>query len=808
MLTDLRFAFRILLKQPGFTAVAVLTMAIAIGVTSALFSVVNAVVLRPIEYPQPDSLIRVWVVNPARNVEFPALSWPRYEFLRDNTTMLASMAVSVNNTATLTNGGEADQVASLLASANFFSTLGLSPKLGRFLEPAEDQTGGANVVLISQRIWQNRFGGASDVVGRMLTVDGVPHQVIGVLPTMPVPYNQVDLLLPRPLEVSFIPVQARNGGASVWQVTARLKPGVTLQAAEGQLKQLDAQLREKRPEILDTQDPVQLRRFADEIIPAQLRLASGVLLGAVGAVLLIACANVANLSLARLTARGKEIAVRASLGAGRRALVQQFLIESLVIAVAGGVLGVLLAAWSLDGIRLLATDQIPRIDQVSLDATTVVFTLVVTVLSALLVGLYPAWQAAHADLQTVLKDSGRGNVSGRSGKTFRSALVVAEVAVSLVLLIGAGLLLYSFGRLQRTPLGFEPAGVSVGTINLPLRDYPTPEKQREFARLLDEKLRTAPELASAGLGLGVPMSQAGSFTPYAVGGQALPPIAQRKLVGLRIVTPGFFRALGIALKEGRLPADTDRTGSPLVGVINESFARKIFPDRSAIGQQLLFGVNGERKCEIVGITADVKGNGVAAPVPDEIYFASAQRGAGFFQVVGKAKGDLPASAVVPALRRAVREVDPNVALATPQTMAELVAQNLQATRALSVLLAGFAALAGLLAIVGIYSVIAYNVTQRTAEIGVRLALGATAGNIFQLVLRSAGLLVGLGLGLGLVGAFLVGRVLRQLLFEVQPFDPAIFGLVAAAFAVVGLVAALIPARRASQVDPLTALRAD
>jgi predicted permease len=809
MLSDLRFALRLFLKQPGFSAVAVVTMALAIGVNTALFSVVNAVVLRPIDYPRPDELVRLWAVNPARNIEFPAVSWPRYVYFRDHATSFENLALSVGNAVTITDGAEAEQVPNLMASANFFATLGLTPQLGRFFIADEDKVGGANVALIGQRLWQTRFGGARDVLGKKIMIDGVPCEIVGVLPAaMPVPFNQVEVINPRPLEVPFLTPQARDGGAAVWQLTARLKRGVTREAGERELIRLNEQVVQANPQLIDAQNPLQLRFFANEIIPAQLRLASWILIAAVGAVLLIACANLANLSLARLTARAKEIAVRASLGAGRGAIVRQFLVESLVLAVAGGLLGLVLAAWGLDGIRLLAGTQLPRADHVAIDSTTLLFALGATTLATLLVGFYPAWQATRTDVQSVLKDTGRGTAGSHANKAFRSLLVVAEVATSLVLLIGAALLLYSFARLQHTSAGFDPARVAVGTINLPPQAYPTPEKQREFARLLQEKLDGAPELAAGGMGLGVPLTNALAFTPYSVGGRPILPLAERKLVGLRQVTPGFFPSLGMRLKAGRFINATDRTDSPSVAVVNETFAKKIFPGESAVGRTLLFGRDGERKCEIVGVIADVKSAGLAAPVPDEVYFPHSQRGGGFFTVIGKAKPGLTAAAVIPVLRRVIHDVDPNIAIATPQTADQLVAQDLQGTRALSLLLGIFAALATTLALIGIYSVIAYNVTQRTAEIGVRIALGATTAHIFQLVLKSAAILVGGGLTIGLAVALATSHVLRQLLFEVKPIDPTIFGAVIVLFATVAILAALIPARRATRVSPMTALRAD
>jgi predicted permease len=808
MLTDLRFALRMLLKQPGFTAVAVVTMAIAIGANTALFSVVNAVVLRPIDYQQPDEIVRLWAVDPARNIEFPAVSWPRYAYFRDHATKLSDVSLSVFNAVTITDGREAEQVNNLMATANFFSALRLSPRLGRYFTSEEDREGAANVVLVSQHIWQTRFGGTDDVLNKQITIDGVAHTIIGILPTMPVPFNQVEIVIPRPLEVPFLPAQARDGGAAVWQLTARLKPGVTREGAQAELIHLNAQLVKERPELIDALNPLELRFFANEIIPAQLRLASWILVAAVGAVLLIACGNIANLSLARLSARSKEIAVRASLGAGRRALVRQFLVESFVVAALGAALGILLASWSLDGIRVLGATQLPRVEAVAIDGATLWFAFGATVLATLLVGLYPAWLATRTDMQSVLKDVGRGTTGGVANKRFRNLLVVVEVAASVVLLIGAALLLYSFARLNRAALGFDPAGVAVGTINLPQQSYPTKEKQREFARLLQEKLDAAPELAAGGAGAGVPLTGAVARTPYSIGGQPVLPLAERKLVNLRQVTPGFFKTLGITLREGRWLMATDTAEAPVVGIINETFAKKLSPGRSALGRTLLFGRDGEVKCEIVGVIQDVKSGGISAPVQEEIYFAHAQRGGSFFSIMGKAKPGMSAAAVIPVLRRVLRELDPNVAVAQPQTGGELVAQDLQGTRALSLLLGGFAVLAAILAAVGIYSVIACNVTQRTAEIGVRIALGASAADIFRLVLRSAGILIAIGLAIGLGLAVATSRALEQLLFEVQAFDPIVFAVVAIFFAAIGCVAALIPARRATLVDPLVALRAE
>jgi predicted permease len=377
-----------------------------------------------------------------------------------------------------------------------------------------------------------------------------------------------------------------------------------------------------------------------------------------------------------------------------------------------------------------------------------------------------------------------------------------------VLLIGAALLLYSFARLQRTALGFDPARVAVGAINLPSEAYPTPEKQREFLRLLEEKLNAAPELSAGGAGFGMPLTGSVALTPYSVAGRPVLPLPERPLVGLSQVGPGFFSSLGMTLREGRFLTSADTASVPSVAVINETLAKKLFPGESAVGHSLLFGRDAEKKCEIVGVVHDVKSAGIAAPAGDQVYFAHAQRGGGFFHVIGKAKPGQKATSVIPVLRRVVHELDPALAVATPQTADELVAQSLQGMRALSALLGAFAALAAVLAAVGIYGVIACNVTQRTAEIGVRIALGASTHDIFRLILRSAGVLVGVGLAIGLAVAAGASRVLQRLLFEVQPLDLGVFALVAVGFAAIGAVAALIPARRATLVDPLVALRSE
>ncbi|HEY0863777.1 MAG TPA: ABC transporter permease [Lacunisphaera sp.] len=807
-MTDLRFALRSLLKTPGFTLVAILTMAVAIGACTSLFSVLQAVVLRPLPYPEPDSLVSIWAVNRERNLEAPALSWAKYEAYRGRTDVFREISMSAGNGFTLTEGtGEPEQVFGLHASANFLPVLGLAPARGRSFTADEDKEGGAPVVMLGYQLWQTRFNGDANIIGRVVQIDGVARTVVGILPQrMPVPFNNTAILVPRPLELPYLNPQQRNN-AIVHQAIARLAPGVTAASASLRVAEMNAQFKAANPAHIDAQNANEVRTLTQQVL-GNLGRTFWTLAGAVAAVLLIACANIANLFLARVSARQKEIAVRMSLGARRGEVIRQFIAESTVFSVAAGVVGVLLAWWSLRGIQVLAGNQIPRADEIALDPGVLAFSLVVSLVAGLLIGLYPALQASRTDVQLVLKDTSRGSGGGVAAKAFRHLLVVAQVAMSLTLLICAGLLVLSFYKLQKSELGFDPAGRAYGIVNLPASKYNKPELTRDFYRRLDERLNEAPELARGGVITGLPLSGSGFFSPYGVKGRPVPPVTERAIAGIRTVTPGYFTALGLRLKAGRFFTGEDRFGGEQVAIINETLAKKLFPNENPLEQAFLIGPNGDIAVRIVGVIQDVKSAGLAAPPPDEIYYPRDQRGGAFTQVVAQARPGLASAAVIPVLRRILAELDPNVALATPQTMEDLVSQSVGVQRVTMALLICFAGIAALLAAVGVYSVMAYSVAQRTGEIGVRMALGASAGNILQLVLRAGALQVGTGLVVGFVGAFAASKLLQQALYDVQPFDPAVFAAVGGLFALVAALACLIPARRAARVDPMVALRTE
>ncbi|MDB6095349.1 MAG: permease [Verrucomicrobia bacterium] len=801
----LRLAFRSLRKTPGFTVVAILTIAVGIGANTALFSVFNRLVLHPLSLPNPSTLVAIWTNNPALNFNAPAVSWPRFEELRRNNHAFSSVADSAFDSFSITGNGDPEQLTGLRVTANFFTTLGIAPARGRGFTPEEDLPNGPNVCILSHELWQTRFGGRESVVGETIQLNGLSWQVVGILPPrLSNPYSQTQVFVPRVFEVNFLtPVQVQNG-AGYSQPIARLKPGVSIEQATADLAALSQGYAIQFATKLDANNTSVPRDFVEALV-GQLRPTFYTLLGAVAFVLLIACANVASLFLGRLAARHKEIALRQSLGATRGDVVRQFLTESLVFSAIAGGLGVLLALWTLAAIQSAAGALLPPNTVLSLDWTALAFTAAVALLSGIFVGLAPAIQASKTNLVEVLKDGSRGSSSAQGGN-FRSSLIVTEVALSVVLLVGSGLLLMSFLKLQRTPPGFDAKGVAGAFVGIPTSRYKTnPEQARYFSAVLDQ-LRLDPQVKEAAAALGLPVNGFGSRSPYSVGGRPLLPLPQRPLAGFQIVSEDYFRLMHITLRAGRTFSPNDRDGAPGVCIVNDSFAKHIFPGESAIGKVLLRGKDADIRVEIVGIIADVKSNGINAPVPDEVYYPMSQLGRPGMTVI--ARTDLDANSLQAAIRHAVAAVDKDQPISFFQTLETAVAQSLGAQRVVAMLTAIFAGVALVLAAVGLYSVLAYAVTQRTAEIGIRMALGSPRGAVTALIMRSGLRLVAFGLFIGLIGAAGVAKLIQSLLFNVGTLDPLIYGGVALLFAFVATLACLFPALRASRIDPLVALRAD
>ncbi len=803
----LRTALRTLLRSPGFSAVAILTLAVGIGANTALFSIFDRLMLNPVRFPAPDRLVAVWAVNNERQFVAPAVSWPRFEELRRATgPVFAALTTSAFDSQTLTGNGEPEQVSALRVTADFFRVLGVAPARGRDFRPEEDLPNGPAVVVLTHEYWQTRFGGREDLVGRSIVLNGAPHEVVGILPPrLGNPFTGTQLFLPRVFDVGgLLPAQIQ-AGAGYTQVLGRLRPGVSLEQARAACAAHDRAYREQFATRLDADNQMDARPFTETLVGG-LRPTMRLMLGAVAFVLLIACGNVANLFLCRLIGRQREVAVRQSLGASRGMLVRQFVAESLLFSAAAGTLGVLLAVWSLALVERSFAGQLPPNTDLSLSLPAVAVTVGVTALVGLLIGLFPAWQASRVELTEALKEGARGTSGGPRSQRFRAVLVVAEVVLSVVLLVGSGLLLQSFLNLQRTPPGFAPEGVAAAFVGVPNTRYRTGPEQAEFFRQALERLSAVPQVEAAAAVIGLPLSGNAPRAPYTVGSGAALPLPQRPLAGLRVVSPGYFRTLGIPLREGRDFTDRDRDGAPGVCILNESFARRLFPGESAVGKVIRRGRDAEIAHEVVGVVGDVRTLGLGQPPPDEVYYPMHQLGRPGMAIVARTSGDPAALQAV--LRTAVASVDRDQPISFFQTMETTLAQSLGFQRVVASLTVVFAAVALVLAAVGLYSVLAYSVAQRTGEIGIRMALGAARSDVVALVLRQGLGLVGVGLVLGLAAAAGLGRLLTSLLFEVSPFEPTVYAAVAVLFAAVAALACWLPSWRASRVDPLVALRND
>jgi putative ABC transport system permease protein len=803
-MTDFRIAVRALRRSPGFTAIAMLTMAAAIGANTAMFSVFDRLILHAVEVPNPGSLVAIWFNNPQRNIQTPSSSIPRYEELRTYAKSFDSIGLSAFDSFTLTGSGNATQLTGLRVSASFLPTLGVMPAQGRNFTPEEDTPNGPNVCIVSHEFWQTQFGGAQDLLGRNIDLNGVPFQVVGIMPPrLTVPFRQTQMFAPRVADVAGLTRVQIDAGATFAQPIARLKSGVSMEQAGAELVAFSKGYQERNPARVDAQNVSEPRGFVSTVVSG-LEPAMYTLLGAVACVLLIAIANVSSLFLTRLLGRRKEIATRLSLGASRAAIMRQCVVESLVFSVTAGLLGIAVAVGALAILQSVVATQLPN-TTLSLSWTALLFTASISTLSAVFVGLFPALQASRPDLVESLKDSARGSSSARGGR-LRQILIVAEVALSVVLLVGAGLLLITFVRLQGTAPGFSPAGSASAFVSLPTTQYTTPVQQSQFYEDVIERLRAQPGVTMAAVTISPPLSGFSPRTTYAIAGQPLPPLGQRPLVTLNIVSDDYFRMLEIPLKAGRAFGADDRNTSPRVCVVNETFAKRLFNGESPVGRSLRMGRDTLPPVEIVGVVQDVKSAGLNVPVPDEIYMPLRQLPRSGMNVVAKTAGD--PSGMQAAIQAAVAAVDKTQAISFFATLDSTVSASLGQQQLLAMLTGIFAALALALALIGLYSVLAYLVTQRTNEIGIRMALGATQGQVVGLVMRNGMRLVAIGLAVGLIAAAGTSHLIQQLLFGVTPLSPLVYLSVASAFAVIAAAACVAPSLRASRIDPLRACRAE
>ena len=661
LLQDLRYAVRLLIKQPLFASVAILTLALGIGANTAIFSVIDTALLSPLPFPQSDRLVRIWSSAPERGkaMEQIVTSFPRYEAIRDGQDVFEDIAASTEGGLTLTDRGEPAQTDVGYVSTDFFQTLGVGLAPGRAFLPAEDQPGGAKVTVVSQTFWQKHLGGNPDLLGQSLTLDGAAYTVVGVLPKkLPFPFDRIDLFVPRVFDINGIPAALIRQGGGFLNVTARLKPGVTLGRAREQVQVLAARYRQAFPGHVDGAMGVKVIPFQEEII-GESRPLFYTLAGAVGCVLLIACVNVANLILARLAGRRKEIAVRAALGASQGRLLRQFLTESVLLAALAGAAGLLLAWWSVDLVHGLGPEVIPRAAEVHLSVGTLLFTLGVSLLTGALLGVGPALQAARGNAGEALQEAGtRGSVgSARQGRA-RAALLAAQVALSLVLLAGTALLLTSLWRLQRVQAGFNPEGVLTTNLGLSTARYPQPAQQGDFYTRLTERLDALPGVRGSTATTAVPLGGNLGVMFYAIIGQPIPGVDKRPSALYDAVSPGFFRTLEIPLLRGRTFNERDRADSPPVMIINDTMARRLFPDRDAVGQKLLCSVMNPTPTEIVGVAGDVRSVNLASPAQEQMFFPMLQRPQQFMTVMVRAASPSQAAGLASLVRAAVHEVDP------------------------------------------------------------------------------------------------------------------------------------------------------
>ncbi len=802
---DLRYAVRMLLKKPGFTLVAVITLALGIGANTAIFSIVNAVLLRSLPYPEPDHLVQIWETFRPQDVMVTSISPHNFaDWQRENQSFerLASYSYA---TFTLTLDDQPEPVRGLRVSADFLSVMGVSPALGRDFLTEEDAPGKNRVLILSHALWQRRFAGDDQIVGQTIPVNGETFTIIGVMPESFMFPDSTDIWSPMGLDLSRI-----QRGTSFLFGVGRLRKGVTLDAAQSEMSAIAASLEQQYPNT-NTGCGVNLVALHDQLV-VDVKLRLWVLFGAVGLVLLIACVNVANLLIARAATRRKEIAIRIAMGASRWRLIRQFLTESLLLSLAGGGAGLLMAMWGVDFLVAASPVQLAHTGEIGVDGWALGFTLLASIVTGLVFGIVPALQATRPDVQETLKEAGQSVTAGVARNRLRKTLVVAEITIALILLAGAGLFINSFLRLQRVPTGFDPENVLTMSLSLPRSRYPEPRQQQAFFEQAIEKISAIDGVRSAGATNDLPFSGSRSHTSFSIEGR--PPAApgESPHSDFRAVSSDYFAALGIQLLRGRSFTQRDTKDSPAVALINEEMARRYWPDEDPVGRRIQIGSPEENRLydnkpvsrEIVGIIRDVKHWELNERAEAEMYVPFTQLPASRMFIA--VRGDEQVKNLAGAIRSAIQSLDPNQAVSSIRMMGERLSSSIATERVNTIVLGFFAVVAMLLAALGIYGVMSYSVTQRTHEIGVRMALGAERRDIFRLVVGQGLTLTVIGVAVGLAVSFALMRLISTLLFGVSAADPLTYAGVSLILSVVAMLACYLPARRAARVDPMIALR--
>jgi len=810
LIQDLRHCLRMLRKAPGFTAVVLLTLSLGIGVNTLIFSAVNAILLRPLPFPDYEQLVSVPSTQPSRGIDRMTVSLPDYRDWKEQSRSFEAWAALMRDSFVLTGAGEPRQLRGARVSAAFFSLLGIGPALGRGFLGEEEQPGHHRVAVLSHALWQQQFGSDPALVGRSITMNGAAFTVVGIAPAgFQYPDSKIELWVP--LAFSSASSASADRESRFLRVIGRLKPGVTLAGARLEMEGIARRLERTYAENKGV--GVLIIPFRSDLV-GDLSTSLWMLQGAVAFVLLIACANVANLLLARSSSRRKEIALRSALGAGRKRLVRQLLTESLLLAVAGGALGTLLAAWGLNLVQALVPEDLPRVDQIALDGHVLAFTAGLSLLTGVLFGLLPARRATRVELVDSLKEGGRQMHAGRRNRRTLKLLVVSEVALSLVLMVGAGLLTNSLLRLRAVKPGFNPENLLTVQLSLPVSKYPDAAKKGEFFRQALSGIGSMPGVLHAGATNDLPLGST-EFNRYyqmteAEGRKSATRPEQEPPVAVFEVTPGYFRAMGTPLLKGRPFGEQDDAGTPAVAIVNEAYLKRYLPEGEPLGRRIrlgspeswypwmtVVGVVGEATLERLGQ--------LPFPMVYTPHLQGTAIGTTSTMILAvRTDGDSPGLAA--AIRAQVHRIDPDQPLGEVRTMSSLVSRSLVEPRFQTVLLALFACLALVLAAIGIYGVIGYSVKARTCEIGIRVALGARPRDVLQMVLQEGAALIVVGVVAGAAGALAVARLLSKFLFGVSATDPLTFVMVSLLLAGVGLLACYLPARRASKVDPMVALR--
>src|SRR5438552_2248617 len=812
MIADLKFALRQLRKSPGFTIVAVLTLALGIGLNTTIFSLINDLFLRRLPFKEPSRTVHLDNGDKARDLADVGISAPRYQLYRNAQTLFDGLAAENSSTQnsspfTLTGLGDPVQIFGGRLTSNYFDLLGVRPILGRNFLPEEEES--ADVALITKNFWQERMGGDPNVIGRSITLDGTLHTIVGVLPDMPAAWfgaNPVaEVWMTKPFQLPGFSHEQLMRGTFFLRVVGRLKPGITVQQARAALPSLEESYRAQYPNNIDSAFVTTLRALPEDVT-RNFRAGFATLFTAVSFVLLIACSNVANLLLVRFSGRRREIALRMAIGASRTSIVRLFVFESLLVSIIAGAVGAFVAWHLVPLVPRMASNFLPLETgtATSLSIPVLLFAIGLSILTGLLMGIYPALQGSHTDLVDALKEGGRGTSGSVRQQRFRKILVGAQVALSVTLLAGAALLITSFIRLSQQNLGFQPQNLWTGVITLPTSQYPDRPSRQRFVEQTLRELRSVPGLESATISGDIPLVGFSRYL-YARGDRDVAPVEKSEIVPGHEITPGYFKTWGVPLLAGRDFNEHDTADGQKVCLISQAGAKQVFPGENPIGKTLLVSSLGV-PYEIVGIVGDVRSIQVKDAPGMEFYLPWSQENFPFVNVT--VRTNLKLDAVTKLVQSALNTVNPGLAIAAPQTMDGVVAQALGQARLMTWLLGIFAGVALLLASIGIYGAVAYTVEQRTGEIGVRMALGAQTRDVLKLVVGQGMRPVVIGLVIGIAAAFALGRLIASQLFEVSAHNPALLGGAAILLAATALFACLLPARRASMLDPVRALRTE